>query len=452
VANVLIHHDIDESGKSFFLNRGYKGRYFFPHRLLYVRRCGPDGFQTARQLLKLHKPCKLWEVILYAIGPVVDEFPDDLFFDDDVMWHQRQLGLRGQIASANLAVEGARLYTFNHLSDLVQRISRRREYKTRVENRFKGWHFMLLNGILNFAVKRDLREVYIPTADLVMQSVDPARRETVQPELFARLYDRDVNALFATRQEGLWWVVDVAANRDRLVVPEKKRLHLASMRKTICLFHDLERGLGHEGIDAELAEYANQHGDRLLQQMLATEAQMQLQTTYNVVGTIWDEVKHQIREGNHCLAFHSYDHSIEPPKPDLTAPIGLLGGLPSPLRVFLRSAKHQLWNRGRGNYPSQLDQCRTLDYRIKGYRPPQSVVTPELTDENLIIPLKQSCPICRIGLSKSLSFMMTILCISATCRTKPGRRASSSSSVSMILSPLAYMIVMLIIGCHTING
>jgi hypothetical protein len=48
----------------------------------------------------------------------------------------------------------------------------------------------------------------------------------------------------------------------------------------------------------------------------------------------------------HCIAFHSYDHDLE---------------------------------------KKQLNRCREIDYRIKGYRSPQSKITSELSVENLSI-------------------------------------------------------------------
>jgi len=39
---------------------------------------------------------QLWEIVIYADSPVIDEFPQALFFDDDVIWHQQQFGKSGQ--------------------------------------------------------------------------------------------------------------------------------------------------------------------------------------------------------------------------------------------------------------------------------------------------------------------------------------------------------------------
>src|SRR5262249_59450169 len=107
-----------------------------------------------------------------------------------IFWHRQHYFVPGQIATASMVVKGSRLYTAAHHSDLVQRISRRRELKTRVEARFRGWDRLLMNSILAFAVERSLTTVCIPTAHAARQQTDEAR--TVQPELFDRVYDRHV--------------------------------------------------------------------------------------------------------------------------------------------------------------------------------------------------------------------------------------------------------------------
>jgi hypothetical protein len=78
--------------------------------------------------------------------------------------------------------------------------------------------------------------------------------------------------------------------------------------------------------------------------MLAVEEKAGVRATYCVVGALMDDVRSKLETHGHCLAFHSYDHVIEAP---------------------------------------QLERCRAVDYRLKGYRPPRSVITQELTDENL---------------------------------------------------------------------
>ena len=153
-------------------------------------------------------------------GDVIAEFPEDLFFDPELIWHQQHFGRPGQIATANLVVRQDRLYSMVHISDLVQRISRRREHKTRIENRFQGWDQMLVNGVLAFAAERRLTTVLTPTADLAIRHTDPARSPA--RELFARVYDRHVQQRFEARRDGEWWALDVHANRGRVVLPERR--------------------------------------------------------------------------------------------------------------------------------------------------------------------------------------------------------------------------------------
>ena len=78
--------------------------------------------------------------------------------------------------------------------------------------------------------------------------------------------------------------------------------------------------------------------------MLAIEKEAGIKATYNVVGYLMKSVRDLIEKDGHCIAFHSFDHDISQP---------------------------------------QLERCREVDYRVKGYRPPQSKLTDELTDENL---------------------------------------------------------------------
>src|SRR4029079_18025107 len=72
----------------------------------------------------------------------------------------------------------------------------------------------------------------------------------------------------------------------------------------------------------------------------------------SVVGKLVPELRGRIEEGGHCLAFHSYDHRIGS-------------------------------SNGTASTEDQLGRCRAVDYRLKGYRTPQSKITAELTDENL---------------------------------------------------------------------
>jgi len=324
-----------------FLHKGYQKRHFFPHKIYYLPKCGPDGFKLAERMCGQCDLKEFWEIVIYADKPVIDEFPQELFFDDDLVWHQQQFGKTGQIATANLVRTAGSLYSMVHISDLVQRISRRREFKTRIENRFKGWQHMLLNSILNFAIENNLETIYSPVSDWAMTNTDPKR--TVQKELFERVYDRAVYQNFVALREGNWWAWNVAANRDRVVIPEKREASLQT-GKTICLCHDIESGCGHLETDPGFAALADKTSAHHLREMLRIEKELDLKATYNVLGCLFDDVRTAIEGDGHCVAFHSYDHRVT---------------------------------------TDQLPNCRQVDYRIKGYRPPQSKITPELTDKNL---------------------------------------------------------------------
>jgi hypothetical protein len=311
-----------------------------------------------------------WEVLLFADRPWIDEFPEELFFDDDLIWHRQHLGKAGHIAFAYLLVKKGNLYGLNYVSDVVQRISRRQGYRTRIEKKFHGWHHMLLNSIMNFAVENNIQKIYSPASPLIMAHTDPDR--TTQKELFERVYDRAINRQFSTTRQGDWWVIDVRANRDRVLVPTKHEEPLPA-EKTICICHDIERGFGHLGIDRERVQIADRTAPSALSEMIRCEHAAGLKATYHVLGCFFDEVRTEIERGSHCLAFHSYNHQI---------------------RKYWRLTKH--YHRVRralaslnggdktGRYSDQLYRCRLVDRRVRGFQPPQSRLTPEWNDYHLV--------------------------------------------------------------------
>ena len=334
-------HDIDVSRKSEFVQLGYKGRHFFPHRFYHLPKCGPDGFKLAQRMCGEHDPNRLSELVLYAGADMVREFPNDLFFDEDVVWHQQQFGRPGQLATANLRAHDNELYSMVHISDLVQRISRRPEYKSRIENRFKGWPRMLINAILAHATENDFKRVFLPTSALAIANTDPKR--SVQRPLFERVYDHPLACFDTARIDG-WWVLEVARNRARVVLPTRGCEPIPDADKVICICHDIERGLGHRDCDPEFARAADRTCMDHLLKMAEIEHSLGIRATYNIVGCIMNEVRQQIEALGHEVAFHSYNHVLTDP---------------------------------------QLGACRSVDYRIKGYRTPQSRLTEELTDAAL---------------------------------------------------------------------
>jgi hypothetical protein len=334
-------HEAPEDLRGRFVAAGFKSSHFVPHRVHRLPKPGPDGYRLARRMCGARDPDRLWQIVLFASPPAIDEFPREMFFDSDLLWHQQHFHEVGQIASVDLAAHGRRLYTMAHQSDLVQRMSRRRDLKTRVEKVFSGWHHLLLNAILGFAADRGFREVRVPTSRLAMQHTDPAR--TVQAALFERVYDRAVLQHVRAVEVDGWWAIDVAAHR-RAFVPLTPYVVERAPGKTVSVCHDIERGLGHRHADPAFARRADTEADAALDRMLAIERRVGVRATYSVAGCLLADVRARIEADGHCVAFHSFDHDLE---------------------------------------REQLPACRAVDYRIKGYRPPQSVLTPELRGNRL---------------------------------------------------------------------
>ena len=150
-------------------------------------------------------------------------------------------------------------------------------------------------------------------------------------------------------------------NRDRIVRLDKD-VEVMPRVKTISVCHDIERGHGHRVSDPALATRADAAGDAVLDRMLAIERAAGVCATYSVIGCMLEAVRARIVSAGHACAFHSYDHVVPATGLAARAVRRLRGGDPNP------------W---------QLERCRQVDYRLKGYRPPQSRLTPDLEDRNL---------------------------------------------------------------------
>jgi hypothetical protein len=351
-----------------FASRGHRRRHFFPHRIYYLPKCGPDGLKLASRMCGQDDPSRLLEMVLYAAEPLVERFPRELFFDDDVVWHRQQFGRAGQVATANLMLEGPVLRSMVHISDLVQRIGRRPEHRARINSAFNGWPHMLLNGLVSFALERGMTTVQIPTAEHAIEHTDRAR--TVGRELFDRVYDRAVEEALPACREGRWWTIDVAEARGRIVVPERRTEPLPPGR-AVCICHDVEHGYGHTRSDPDFAAAAHQSAPRAIEQMLAVEAEHGCAATYNVLGRLFADLRERIEAGRHALAFHSYDHEVRG-RSRLVEPVRRLAGRRAGIR-----------RRVLPPYSPQLGRCREVDYRVKGYRPARSRIGPGLADAEL---------------------------------------------------------------------
>jgi peptidoglycan/xylan/chitin deacetylase (PgdA/CDA1 family) len=346
----LTLHRVGQSRLPEFHVKGYRSRHLFAHDIYHVPKCGPDGYKLAGRMAGDEDLDHQWQVLLYAAGPMLEEFPRSLFFDDDVLWHQQHFGVPGQVASATVLIEGPVATSLVHQSDLVQRIGRAREFKSRIENRFKGWPSLLFNAVAAFAYSKGARMLRTPTADLALRHTDPAR--SVGRPLFDRVYDHPVSGLGA-EGSGDWWVVDLEGNRDRIVFPHQVVEEIAE-EPVVCVTHDLEHGLGHLDVDPAFAADADDAAADNLSAMLEVERSAGVRATYNVVGCLLEEVHEQLRSEGHCVAFHSFDHRLG----GFDGPPGAPGA-------------------------DQLARCRQVDYRLKGYRAPRSILTPDLSAERL---------------------------------------------------------------------
>jgi peptidoglycan/xylan/chitin deacetylase (PgdA/CDA1 family) len=156
--------------------------------------------------------------------------------------------------------------------------------------------------------------------------------------------------------EGDWWRFDLSRAQQRVVRLERV-FEVDAWAKTVCIIHDIERGLGHLDVDPAFAAQAEGFAPRALERMLEVEAKAGVKTTYHLVGLLYEELAEPIRREGHALGFHSYRHE------------------PSGAEAMAEYAKEG---------SPDLAQCRRLDSRLKGYRTPRSQIWPELTDANLV--------------------------------------------------------------------
>lgn len=349
-ANIEVRcfRDAPESARERFLEAGIAGRYFFPHRVFVFRKAGPDGMKLTQKFAADVDPASLRELVLYALPPSPDDFPESLFFDDDLQWHRQQFGLPAQVAFANFVVEKSALRCSLICSDLVQRVARVPAYRSRIDNRFKGWHRLVLNALLDYARENGIATVYLADSLRILQCSDPKRQP--KPELYERIYDSVSQEMEAVHEDG-WWRFDVEHLNAR-IAPLERGFAAARWPKTVCIVHDVEEGIGHRDTGPEFSQRADRKAGEALTAMLEIERKLGVRATYNLVGQLYNKLEATIRPGGHAVAFHSYDHKIAT-------------------------------DRGGDDGCDQLWQCRSVDYRTKGYRPPQSKIPSGLSAANL---------------------------------------------------------------------
>jgi hypothetical protein len=267
--------------------------------------------------------------------------PDDLFTDREINWHNQQLGQKGLIAAAGLWIKDSTVTISTLQSDLCQQLYRqpdlRSSCKTQVETHFRYWYAILLNAIFDFCLDGGISVVYCPTGLQIIRET----QKQVLADLFMRIYDY-ANAAYLCRKvihgTAEYWKIPVSGNSERIVrlVADTEIAAGDEEGARICIFHDIE-----ENIDTNISVIECAHN---LTTMLEIENEVGVNVTYNILGLLFHAKREEIQTSNphHSLAFHSYNHNLD----DL----------------------------------AQLQQCRKVDLRVRGYRTPKSCITSELSD------------------------------------------------------------------------
>jgi hypothetical protein len=330
---------------AWFAGTGFGRRELFSHAVVAI----PKPYPDAQLLLERRgfTQRKLEKGIFYQLNLYTTDFfglPDDLFTDPEINWHGQQFGQKGLIAAAGLWVHATRATISTLQSDLCQQLYRhgalRSLHRTSVETHFRYWYAFLFNAVMDFCLDLNVAAVRSPTGNQVIANT----KRRLAPQLFLRIYDhpskryrcREVSVAAAR-----YWEIPVEENRDRIIrlAPATQPPHGRLANKCICIFHDIE-----ENVDTDVSSDACADN---LTRMLEIERSFGVNTTYNVLGSLLDRKRSEIvaSDPGHSIGFHSFNHDL--------------------------------------NDLNQLAQCRSVDLRVKGYRPPKSRITPELTDYRL---------------------------------------------------------------------
>ena len=327
-----------------FTARGFRAREFFPHDVIALPKPYADTHLCLeRRGVSRRRIAAGRHIQLNLYSNWLNGFPDALFTDPAVNWHGQQFGRKGLIAAAGVFIEGRTAFITYLQSDVCQQIYRspslKRAASARLDTRFRYWYLMLFNAVLDWAADDGLDTVHSPTASHIIG----ATKKRIDPRLFTQVYD-SVGERYACRRSALdraeYWSVALRDNHDRIArltagaMPQAP----ASGRKVICVCHDIE-----SNIDTVVPESECRAA---LDRMLDIERAHGVRATYQVLGRLFRDAAPVITASDtHALAFHSYDHRI--------------------------------------GDPSQLARTREVDLQVKGYRPPQSKITADLSDYNL---------------------------------------------------------------------
>ncbi|MFT5112268.1 MAG: hypothetical protein ACI8P9_001592 [Parasphingorhabdus sp.] len=314
---------------------------YFDHTVLFLDKSYPDThliFDDARMIQNGQNVGAFIQVNIYASD--TEWLPEAIWSDLELNWHRQQMSERGLVASAGMFLPNASTVVISLIqSDLLQQLFRHPQYasyETRIKNRYRAWYKMLFNAIMSYAIDNHIDIVYSPTSETVA-------KRTLKPinlDIFHRFYDYPPRHYTCNRSrlnDQTYWSIKPHENRQ-FVACLKPGQHYLKMPKTFCLMHDIE---GNVDTDIPLEQCLNH-----LRKIVAVERELGIPATFNLLGKYFKQFMEilQSHEGAD-FGFHSYDHCLE--------------------------------------NLSQLNQVRNINLKLKGYRPPQSVLTEELTDYNL---------------------------------------------------------------------
>lgn len=326
-----------------FLRAGFARKYVFRHEVAVVPKRYPGSILHLRQynmpLAKILEGA-FRQINMYATDIGKDR--EELFANPHVNWHGQQCTRLGLIASAGLFLQDPEIAIITIMqSDLCQQLYRhpslKRACRTQVDNRFGRWYRLLLNAVMDFCNDHHISRLLVPASGTILRRLPRA----VSPPLFTRIYDDPPLWLRCNRlrlYEAEYWEIAVDDNRGRFIPLEP--IPSASQKdiRGICIFHDVEAN-----VDTQVPASDCSHW---LESILDIETSMGVSLTYSVLGELLPGLRpllQRYRIGS--LALHSFDHQI--------------------------------------NSLNQLGRARRVDFKVRGYRPPQSLITEELTDFNL---------------------------------------------------------------------
>ncbi len=153
--------------------------------------------------------------------------PNKLYVNKALNWHQQQIDDLFLIASAGVFIHGEGAIVTVMQSDVLQQLFRcpdiGKTKKNYLDERMKAWPKLLVNALLDLAIKSGVLKLFIPTADLVVKTC----AKKINPKLYQRIYDFVVKKYSVEKvkvMNGDYWCISIAENAKNIVALEEKLL------------------------------------------------------------------------------------------------------------------------------------------------------------------------------------------------------------------------------------